>query len=611
MRAVAELGKYLREKSGETFLTTLTEDAGVDNVLSVVLSEEGEGYVFDGVDVEEFNRGYRERYLYRKGAPNGPDILPASKITNAETTFKNKLLGWFSNNNLKRLKGVVEEDEFSKLTAMKRCIEGSRDEILRQIRDAHSDGKGTLLTIKVRSGGSTLYLGDIEMFKKILFARTMEKYYSKYGVQSIAKEKRCSVCGSIAQEVYGLTSDIFSFYNLDKFGFAPNMRQENGWRLYPVCSECALNLEAGKEFIESFNLRLSGLPYYLIPKFMLGLDERIVSMLKDYAKSPTLSRRSRRSETEYIGQLVDVEDALLRWLGEQENSMSLTFLFYKRDKSQLQILLGVPDVLPSRLKELYEKKMLIDKVIDDYFGESGVLGDNYHFTFGTLRAIFPNDKDGGSHDKYFLDTIDRIFTKRRASYPFLLSSLVRNIRRRFANGTNYGYTTLSGFLMLLYLLEVGVLDAGGSKMGVRGEMEMTVSSRRVSTAEDVFSRFSSFFNTDAKRAVFLEGVLTKLLLDIQRWRSQSTPFMKKLNGLKLDERKAKALFPQIQGKLEEYESNYYNDLESLASAYFLAAGDSWGMSSDEVSFCFALGMNMAHLFKSDEDESSDAANIEE
>ena len=43
---------------------------------------------------------------------------------------------------------------------------------------------------------------------------------------------------------------------------------------------------------------------------------------------------------------------------------------------------------------------------------------------------------------------------------------------------------------------------------------------------------------------------------------KATPFRTKLHGLKMNEALIKRLLPEIQNKLEEYEKNYYRDLES-------------------------------------------------
>ena len=120
--------------------------------------------------------------------------------------------------------------------------------------------------------------------------------------------------------------------------------------------------------------------------------------------------------------------------------------------------------------------------------------------------------------------------------------------------------------------------------------------------ERFFEANKSFFNTDAKKATFLEGALTQMLLNIQWNDKKATPFRSKLHGLKMNEALIKRLLPEIQNKLEEYGKNYYKDLESLIANHFVLAGVNWKEVDDELSFYFVLGMDMHKLFRNAKEE---------
>ena len=64
------------------------------------------------------------------------------------------------------------------------------------------------------------------------------------------------------------------------------------------------------------------------------------------------------------------------------------------------------------------------------------------------------------------------------------------------------------------------------------------------------------------------------------------------------------LLPQIQNKFEEYNKNYYVELESIISRYMIMAGDDWKISKDEISFYFVIGMNLKSMFKSKKKETN-------
>ena len=93
-----------------------------------------------------------------------------------------------------------------------------------------------------------------------------------------------------------------------------------------------------------------------------------------------------------------------------------------------------------------------------------------------------------------------------------------------------------------------------------------------------------------------------MLLNIQWMDKKATPFRTKLHGLKMNEALIKRLLPEIQNKLEEYEKNYYRDLESLISNHFVLAGVNWKEVDDELSFYFVLGMDMHKLFRNAKEE---------
>ena len=116
--------------------------------------------------------------------------------------------------------------------------------------------------------------------------------------------------------------------------------------------------------------------------------------------------------------------------------------------------------------------------------------------------------------------------------------------------------------------------------------------------ENDFEKFFSenpIFDDDVKKALFLEGVLVQKLLNIQYQERSSTPFRSRLNGLKIDEKVAKRLLPETINKLEEYDKNYYRNLEE-AIAEYLIKSDFKKYSVDEMSYYFTLGMILEKHF---------------
>ena len=122
--------------------------------------------------------------------------------------------------------------------------------------------------------------------------------------------------------------------------------------------------------------------------------------------------------------------------------------------------------------------------------------------------------------------------------------------------------------------------------------------------EDFFNEHKRFFEGDSQKALFLEGVLVQKLLNIQQQERNAQPFRSRLNSLKIDEKIARRLLPETINKLEEYEKNYYKKLEAEISRYFLNS-DLKKFSSDELSFYFVMGMNLANNFEKKEIKEED------
>ena len=122
--------------------------------------------------------------------------------------------------------------------------------------------------------------------------------------------------------------------------------------------------------------------------------------------------------------------------------------------------------------------------------------------------------------------------------------------------------------------------------------------------------FEEFFkehpllDDETKKALFLEGVLSKKLLNIQFTERSATPFRSRLNGLKIDEKIAKRLLPEMINKLEEYGKNYYVKIEKTIGEYMLDAKFK-NYSVDELSYYFTLGMVLADSFKVEKENNND------
>ncbi|KYC44493.1 MAG: CRISPR-associated protein [Candidatus Methanofastidiosum methylothiophilum] len=597
IKSVANIGEYLIKKEDKSPLSIIIQEPNVKHVIGIFLNKFDKDYEYETIRLEEFDSKNYEKYLYRRGESQGANVTPSCIITDIDKTFKKKFLHWFSYSNLKNL----SNEEIEEIQKIKITIEKNQEIILNDIKKTiktisnNEINNGILLTLVFKENNNLHYLLDLKIFRNILINRSNFRYYNKYGIQSIGNNKICSLCLKEVDAVYGFTSDIFPFYTLDKCNFAPSFTQKNGWKLYPVCAECSLNLEEGKKYIEKvLNLNFyGGFRYYLIPKFidLIGEDyyNTIFDLFELYSKDPSFSKEKKG----WIGDLTSTEDRILELLSREKNSLTLNLIFYdKPNPKELKILLSIEDVLPSYLRKLFEIKKDLDE--NELF-----YNNNISFNFEILYNIFVKSIEKDKSKKYYIDTVGKIFTGRKIDYTLILFFLIKRIRKNFTNNINTKDMTLKGFMLLLYLDKLLILNKPKMEDNMESQINQDIFEKKseiANIADKVFSQYGNFFDSDIKKAIFLEGVLTQKLLNIQYRDRKSTPFRNKLNGLKLDEKRVRALLPQIQAKLEDYGKNYYKDIEKLISEYFLKSGDRWKMGNNEISFYFVLGMNLVDAF---------------
>ena len=609
IEAIRAIGEYALQKEGKRLedpVDIIVEDPASSptykHILAVVINKMENGFEFGGVQHEEYTKEKIGQYLYKRGSSKGSDLTPTSRITEVQKTFVNKMLMWFKNA-LKNKDLELNEEDTEFISSLAECIKQNKEVILSELKyktGNFAKNENGILTLIINNGENR-YVGDIPVFRKILLHDfSMRLYHSStYKIQSISQNQFCSVCKQKKEEVYGFVT-TYSFYNVDKPGFvAGGFNRADAWKNYPVCLKCALTLEAGKQYVDEFlAYKFYGFSYYVIPKLLQPERCReIYKLLEDYRKN--IKDANVKIKKGYGNLLSENEEEALDILAQQENFLNNNLLFYEKTNAAFRILLYIEDILPSRLRILFDGKRNVDK--KTVFKEFSKDGKALSFTFGNIWHFFPRNRE---HDlsKYFLEITNKIFVDRKIDYSFLMSAMVNKIRKEFANNNSTKLSTLMGLQLLDYLNNLDLLEnlTGGMEMNENNINQIfgggdTPLDEKVNK---LFTEFPDFFDQPAKRAVFMEGALAQLLLNIQYQERGAGPFRTKLQGLKLDERLVKRLLPEMQNKLEEYGKNYYRELEVLISKYMIQAGEGWKMSKDEISFYFVLGMNLYYVFKS-------------
>lgn len=537
-------------------------------------------FVYKGIDLEDFQSTQTNLYLFKKRASKGNSPAPFSPLIKPDTTLK-KIIVW-----IKQCRKTIEKNEINADSDAKKIIIGAcqtlgaeRNSIIEDInKKIDILPKKTIRFLTLKIDGR--YLGEYEIFKRCLdhFAEGKRKKSLNTGV--------CSICAEPHKEVSGKT-DVFKFYTIDKPGFITGgFKVENAWKNYPVCKDCSKYLESGRDYLEkNLYFRFYGFNYLLIPRLLLHDNYElgvILNLLVDTKKEISLKRKT-------IKRITDDDQEILEILTEQGDILTLNFLFLQRQQSAERILLLIEDVFPSRIKRIFEAKAKVDEIFNN--------GRELKFTFGTIRTFFSkSDKNKKTNDldKYFLNIVKNVFTGTKLDKSFLIKFFMPVIRIDLIK-EDYPISRPKEALMILMFLEfLGIISFEEDKGMGNSEFH------------SFFERFGKSFAHPAKRGIFLTGALTQRLLRIQSATRNAKPFLKKLKGLKMDETDIRAILPQVQNKLEEYDSFKRKErlIASQASKYLLEAGDGWKMSTDEINFYFACGLNLAeeieNIIKTDE-----------
>ncbi|MBN1349944.1 TIGR02556 family CRISPR-associated protein, partial [candidate division KSB1 bacterium] len=613
INAIAELGKfYLSQNPSMGLLEMVLDDAwdkGKNmHLLTVVFTPVGEPadttekwlpkeWAFKNVEYFELGQQHKMQLLYKKGAPNGADFTPTTKIVDLEKkTFDKKIIRWFEQN---KENPVLSQSEQKMITGLFEEIKINREKIIQQTLEKINiinDSSGQALTIGFEmTPGKIEFLNHFDLFQKFLTEEAVADFkYSKTNkAYSFSADTLCSVCNNRQPEVFGFFTDL-KFYNVDKQGMITGgFQYEDAWKNYPVCLDCALNVRNGYDYLRThFDFLFYGLHYLFIPRVSNPrIYDDIITVLTNY--------RHQTFKTEHVNLITNDEQELFSYIKDEKASLSFDLFFYEMpQKSVLRILLLVQDVLPSRISQLFKIKKYLDQIV---FFRSARNKENERlcfFNFGVLRNFFPNSNMEGNFDKHFLELTNKIFKNKPIDLLFVRQKVMSKIQKRFVNDESFWLDTLKGFMLLLFLnqlknkeIEMDSAFFQDFQIQTRDEMEMKV--------RKFFEHFKNFFETPAHQAIFLLGVLSQFLLSIQKQERNATPFRTKLKGLKMTAFDLSVLLPEIIEKLEQYDKNYYRPQEELVSKLLLEAGNykTWRLPIDEMNFVFVLGMNLSNYFK--------------
>ncbi|MCK4796631.1 MAG: TIGR02556 family CRISPR-associated protein [Spirochaetes bacterium] len=594
INAIRDIGEYASKKYKRSKLETIIQNPNEKNncnrVIKIIFEKDESGeIVYKKIDQEEFTIKNLTKYLYKKGTSKGADKTPTSKLTEANKTLNNKikLSILYALNNYENNEKFT--DEYKELREVYEIINSKNDIIINDINKMDDTKEGKLLTCIINNK----YIGDYDIFNDYIMNEGYSSFYNKFNIESKEKNKKCYVCGK-KNTVYGFVN-TFNFYTVDKPGMVTGgFDQKYAWKNYPVCPNCASTLELGKSYIKK-NLSdyFAGFSFFVIPKFIFRDSENkeIFDILEELESKLKLSFKDKNRKT-----LTNSQNDMFEVMEEMKNYLNYNMLFYKEEQSGnvFRILLYIEDVLPSRIKLIFDIKDKVEdhKIFKKLKGKDGTF--DLKFNFELIRNnFFPNNKFDGNWDKNFLEILNSIFTNKKVDYQYLIYRFIYKLQKdgrdRERDYSTY-WSSIYSLLVFKFFLRLDLLKNKNKKE----EKSLIKKNDDNEKYLVFFEEHNDVFDTDTKKASFLIGVLTQNLFNLPE--QENKPFYARLNGLSVDEKILKRIFVEVQNKLNEYKKNYYSKLETLIAEY-LTCANLKTITRNEISYYFVLGMNLNKNFK--------------
>lgn len=480
LEAINALGKYEIAKEGLNDIDPFIEKGSLQDtkkVICIVFKKNGEDIAYEHIHIEDFKSSEYKNYLYRSHQSKRFDITPTTKIgydsknkkpkkeedfeRALERAFK-RFQYWFDKFMCKKEnKKYLQNEQVKFLNQLKESVSKNNNKIWEDLKEKskelkEDEKKNSILTLKIYENGKEKYIGEFEVFKKILKEEGLRYIYYRHNVE-IKGEGICCLCGE-KKEVYDYFP--FKFYTVDKRGFAPEFIQKDSWKRLSVCGDCLPNLMIGGDFLDNYLMKqfYQGYHFYFIPHFINGeIDEQIIKEIK---------RQERRED--YEGLLIENDFFLEPIKKEREIALNLIFMFIEpKQGGNFNIARYVEDVPPSWIKKLDNalgtvRNLEIFK--EENLKKIGVLdkkgsGDLKPPLGRLVETFFPHSKETGVYSKYFIDIIGDILAQRPINRDFLMKAFMREIRNKHVHGDvwNEKVLVLKSLMLLLFLDKLNLI----------------------------------------------------------------------------------------------------------------------------------------------------------
>ena len=617
--AIANLAQGWR--NGE--IAALVAKTNAKYVIVLEIKIQGEDGQYIGAQLEE-NKG-AERYLYGK-SPHWPGLFVTGRLSqmdiqtvkkamkiqtdNAATEkaikkanadvadFKKRKICWIPQGTIiadKELISKLSESHRNALLLIGKILDKDIDriteDIFRKIEN-FSPKKGQsgelLLTFKLKFDSADFYMGDIEEYVNIFKLAAIRSRCK--GAKKSNKAVTCTICNKVN------CTGVFEhpplpFFTLDKQNFIPSGDPLLGFKVFPLCPDCYLELRCGQAYVEQNlnftipNSKGKGSPirFWLIPVLNNQfLQEYLTNISHDGLYLKNL--RTICEKMDFISRLDTNSSAF-------EAFLSYTAVFYTVDvQGHMRLISSEQGIFPKRLRQILEAKAQVDSIYP-------FRREKIRFGFPILRDFIERPKSEGWYSE-FTTLMGSIFLDTKLESDFVYTFLINKIRE-IANKSRTPESlkdiVLKALAAIDYLL---LLDLFELPVGDTSYMSIQTNDRQADEVKKFFDSHSKLLSNGTLRAICGIGISVGILLEVQRKRpGNSMPFWSHLNRLELDLGKVQSLFPQVITKLQQYDEHKYDQLISFLGAEEVSKIDPQAndLPIDVVNLVFAVGLTEGHM----------------
>jgi CRISPR-associated protein Csh1 len=442
------------------------------------------------------------------------------------------------------------------------------------------------------------YLGEIAEIKALLETGAYDKYFkSKDGFYK-ADDKLCAITYQHAPEVWGRVDTLG--FTVNDIPFSRNgFNAKDSYKMFPVAPEVVKILEGTMNVLES------ELAFNFVAMPDLRKRARLAKDFYEKAKMSAIeAKENARTLSNLTQALVNTETFFSKHLKNAPNDVYYDVFFYEQKQAQFAIKLHVSDILPSRFREIFNAKNLIET---KYYPITQKVSKEkkeyaYNIRFATIKEYFSIKTEP---EPVFFKIIEAVFYQNLLNETQILNAFMAKIIIAFKSIPKDGSFAFEDHVKHSFCIHqfFQTLQLFGKMKENNQETQVCLS------ASDFVAQHAHFFpESDTwKKAAFYLGCATQTLLWAQHKHLDSEPFAKNLNGLQIGYKEIQDIVPKLLAKGEEYagirDKNdkpvlHYTTFQSHMKEFTLAVTQAAAQepSKTTISFAFALGLIMEKEF---------------